>query len=73
MEKNNLKNDFTGTWICRNGQQVVVPAGYESMEIVVGDGSIVRYGPNGNAIDLSGKFLSDWDLMERISEKDHRR
>jgi hypothetical protein len=65
MENSNLKNDFTGTWICRNG--------YESMEIVVGDGSIVRYGPNGNAIDLSGKFLSDWDLMERISEKDHRR
>jgi len=66
-----LKNDFTGTWICRNGKTSIVTPNPEALTFpytpFMGDNLIV-YNFEGNA-----PGTPDWDLMERISEKDIRR
>lgn len=71
--ENNLKNDFTGTWICRNGKEVKVYLNPEKVHReeetwpFIGD-NLLSYDNFGNSLELP-----DWDLMERISEKDPRR
>jgi len=69
--ENDLKNDFTGTWICRNGKETIIhanPEEYTKDKFPFMGDNLVIYDLNGYA-----QISHDWDLMERISEKDHRR
>lgn len=65
--------NFTGKWRCRNGEEVVVS------ELLNMPGEFIGVQGCPNAVDYrwnaegNSSVGRDWDLMERISEKDSRR
>ena len=70
-----MKNDFTGTWICRNKMEVTI---LSQPDFETYGGQFISPELPGHW-DENGEYYTlenpnpEYDLMERISEKDLRR